>query len=143
MDFSHLQKLEIKGKTAEFELDDIPWQPVPVLILKPATQHNKGYFNASLKSSGHKLAKIKRGNIDEKMLMENRKIDRKLFPEYVVVGWRNVVDSNYDEVPFTKENCTEFLDNLPDWLFDKIREFAVFNENFMPEQIDVEEVSKN
>jgi len=143
MDFSHLKKFDIKGNTAEFVLDDIEVEPAPILILKPATQSNRKYFNALLKGSGTRLSRIKRAKIDEKVYEDNLKEDKKLYPEHVIVGWKNVTDTSGKEVSFNKQNCISFVEQLPDWIFEKVRNFAATNENFVEEQMDAEEVSKN
>jgi hypothetical protein len=141
MDFSHLRKLEVREKTSCFIFDDITGEPT--FEVKPATQSNPKYFNALLRSSKSRISRAKKGVIDDTMLKQNRDEDRKLFPRHVIVGWENVMDSSGKEVPFSIENCTEFLEKLPDWLFDKLRDFAASNENFVEEVIDVEELSKN
>jgi hypothetical protein len=142
MDFSHLKQLDIKDKTTNYPIIDIQGEVVPTLKIKPATQSNSPYFNAILRKSKSKVGSIQSGNININMLDENRTEDRKLFPKHVIVGWENVVDSSGEAVPYTFSDCKDFVNAIPDWIFDKIRNFAATSENFV-EVINVEEKSKN
>jgi hypothetical protein len=141
MDFSHLKKLDVVDKTARFTIAQMASEPV--LIMKPGTEANKLYFNAILKRSRSSMAAIRRGTVTERQIAESREKDRQLFPKFVVVGWENVTDREGNQVPFTPDNCEQFLRALPDWIFDDIRNFAADNANFFGEPIDIEETAKN
>ncbi|MES0340683.1 MAG: hypothetical protein ABUK08_00045 [Candidatus Humimicrobiaceae bacterium] len=143
MDFGHLKKLEIKDRVIDYPIEDIQGEPVPTLKIKPATQSNKPYFNAILRKSKSKVGSIQSGNININMLDENRTEDKKLFPKHVISGWNNVKDSSGESVLFTFDNCNDFINALPNWIFDKIRNFAATSENFVEEIINVEEKAKN
>jgi len=135
MDFSYLKNLEVKNKTAEYSLFQINGEPT--LILKPATEVNKGYFNSVLRRSKRNLRAMKSGSISQKMIKETREEDKELYPKYIISGWKDVKDSAGKDVPFSPENCVDFLEALPDWIFDDIRNFAGSSENFSGEVIDV------
>jgi len=136
MDFSHLKSLEVRNKTAEYSLFQISGEPT--LILKPATEANKGYFNSVLRRSRRNLRAVKSGAISQKMIKENRDEDKELYPKHIITGWVDIKDSSGEDVLFSPDNCADFLEVLPDWIFDDIRNFAGSSENFSEEIIDVE-----
>lgn len=144
--FEHLKELEVKGKTAEFSLSML--RGCPKLIVRPATESNKPYFNEVLRRSVKTLRKAASGDISvsTETLEKNREDDRRLFPKYVIVDWKDIKDSQGKDVPFTQENCAEFLQALPDWIFDDIGIFCRKNSNFVDEPVEVyeaEELAKN
>ncbi|MHA1859164.1 MAG: hypothetical protein ACTSUU_06935 [Candidatus Thorarchaeota archaeon] len=142
MDFEHLKKLEVKaGETAPFTFYQIVGEPV--LHLAPATEANKPYFNALLKRSRKNQRRLQGGNFTATVIAENRDDDRELYPRHIVKGWDQVVDSDGESVPFSKEACADFLTALPDWLFDEARQFAVDASNYVDVEADVEELAGN
>lgn len=141
MDFSHLQKLDVTNKTARYTIYQVSGEPV--LILKPANEANKPYFNAVLKRSRRNVRAIQSGHVNQGMIAETRDKDRELFPKFVVVGWENVLDANGEKVPFSREVCEEFFRALPDWLFDEIRNFAGTSSNFAEDAVNVEDIAGN
>ena len=70
---------------------------------------------------------------------ENRDEDRRLYPKHILRGWRGVVDSNGDVVEFNPERAAEFVEALPDWLFDELRAFCGDVQNFLEEDDGDEE----
>ncbi len=140
IDFGNIKKLDVAGKTADFTLEDVDGEPS--LKLKVATGSNKPLLNAMLKQVGGNKRKYKKKNITADMADENRNDDKKLYVDHVIVGWESLVDAKGNTVKFSKDNCVAFIDALPDWMFDKIREFATDDSNFL-EVIDVEETAKN
>lgn len=141
MKFGYLKKLDVTNKTADFTIHQI--EGAPVLVLKPATEVNKPYFNAVLKRSRRNVRALKAGAVNTAMIAENREQDRELFPKFVIETWRDVVDSQRKSVEFNRENCEEFLRALPDWIFDEIRDFAGNSTNFTDDAPDIEEKAKN
>lgn len=141
--FSHLKRLEVSGTTtAEMKLHALDGNPV--LILAPALESNKPFFNDSLKASRKNMRAVRNGNVSANMLEETRDEDRVLYARHIVTGWRNVTDGAGKPVPFSREVCEEFLQALPNWLFDEVREFAGTPSNFIQGgQVDVEAVAKN
>jgi hypothetical protein len=136
--FGHLKALDVQDKTAEYTIYQIAGEPT--LILKSATEENKGYFNAILRRSRRNMQAFKAGAVNKKILDENRREDKELYPKYVIQGWRNVKDSEGNAVEFSKDECADFLDALPNWIFDEIRAFAGESSNFSGElSIDIEE----
>ena len=131
--FEHLKNLEvITDARINYELPEIPG--TPTLVLLSATSDNKAYFNAMLRSAknskpGHKGKRM--SATDPAVTRMAREADRKDYPGNVIVDWNGVVDSDGNEVPFSEENCADFLSALPDWLFDNIRNTASVPTNFV------------
>lgn len=143
-DFSNIQKLSQVKNKVEYEMFELPWHPK--LFLNPATEDNKGYFNALIKKmTATNLAKKRMGQtIRPEMVSENRKQDRELYAKYVVVGWENMVDVNNQPVEFSEQNCLDFLTALPNDMFDDLRNFASNLSNFRDDVVyDSEELEKN
>jgi len=147
MSFNQLKALELNDEmTAELTLHDIenPDGTSPTLFLAPATEVNKGYFNGLLRRSRKNMRNIQEQNFDTSMIKDNRDNDRVLYAKYIVKGWKNVKDDKGKDVPFNEENCQGFLEALPDWLFDKVRNFATIVRNFVTGDMpDAETTSKN
>ena len=140
--FSHLQGLQL-ADTKEFELHQISVNGVsPVLVVKPSTESNKPFFNKVLQRMGKSARMLRSGKITPAMSAENRKDDRELFPKHVIVGWSNVLDTDGTIVPYSQEECANFLNALPDWIFDELRAFCNDPANFS-ETVDVEVAAKN
>lgn len=145
--FGHLKQLEVVDRTARFTLHAIKLlsedAPAPVLIVRPASEANKGYFNALLKHSRTYAAQVQAGAVTESAIAENRKQDVALYAAHVVIGWENVVGADGSPVSFSKEACADLLGALPNWLFDDLRMFCGRPVNFLPESMNVEEKAKN
>lgn len=138
--FAHLEKYEVKAdRLIEYVIDDIEGEPV--LIMSPATSENKPYYNKVLrKTAKNPMKALKRVNVGT--VRENRDQDRVLYAQHVIKGWKRVVDGEGKEVPFSPENCAEYLQALPDWIFDQVRNFAASPENFIDDEL-VADISKN
>ena len=140
--FGHLKKLEVKGQTAEYPMVEL--KGCPRLIVKPATEANKEYFNEVLRRSAKSIRKAARGDIEvtAEVMDKNRADDRKLFPKFVIVGWIDIKDDQGNDVEFSQDNCQQFVDALPDWIFDGIGVFCRKNSNFVEVDIDQEEADE-
>lgn len=138
--FNYLKKYEVKSdKTFEYEIDELDSNPT--LIMVPATSENKLYYNQILKKQAKNPMKALK-NMNRATVKKNRDHDRKLFPLYVIKGWKGVIDTDKKPVEFNMDNCFEFLLALPDWIFDKIRNYAASPENFIEDEV-IEDLSKN
>jgi hypothetical protein len=135
-DFSHLRALEVRDKTATVTLFQVKGEPF--FVVKPATESNKPYFNAVLKRTRKNTRAVQAGAISSAMIKENRDEDRELFPKFIVTNWGRVTDSRGQEVPFSEGACAQYLEALPDWVFDEIRSFAGNSANFVDGAIDAE-----
>lgn len=142
IDFSYLEKLDC-GATEPIEYPIYGLEGNPVLLILPATQSNKAFFNATLKGSRKNLRSLQTKNISSKTISETRDVDRELYSKHIVKGWRNICDTAGNQVVFSEENIRAFLSHLPDWMFDDLRHFAQNPENFVEGLIDTEEIAKN
>lgn len=141
-DFSHLEKLDVAGeKTATYTLYQLAGEPT--LLVSSATESNKPYFNALLRKSRRNVRAVQAKNINAGTISENRDEDRALYAEHIVKGWEGVKDSKNNTVEFNKENLKDFLEALPNWLFDEVRNFASRPENFIEDVIETEDIAKN
>lgn len=140
--FDNLRKLELSSEmTAEFTLFQVEGEPV--LTLTVANEVNKPYFNELLRMSRKNRGRSTANVINSATVKENRDNDRELYPRYIIRSWKNVKDTMGNQVEATPENFKEFVDALPDWLFDELRTFAMDIQNFLPTAVDAEEVAGN
>ena len=137
--FEHLKQYEVKEKTAEFTFHNIAGNPT--FIVRPANSNNKAYLNSTLRGSRKSFRNIQSQGISSKLLEENREKDREEYPKSVIIGWKEVRDSKGNPVEFSKNNCQDYLNCLPDFLFDDLRNFCSNNENFI-EEIPIEEIQE-
>lgn len=137
--FGYLKELDVStDKTVKYTFHQITvGGKTPTLIVAPATEVNKPYFNALLKSAGKSARRVRTGNINAGMIDENRDEDRGLYPKHIVKGWHDTVDVKGKEVVFSVDEAQQFLDALPNWLFDEFREFCRNPANFV-ELMDIE-----
>ncbi len=144
-DFSHLKALEVTSdKTSEYVFHQITVNGLtPTLIVAPATEANKPYFNALLKRSG-KAAKALRsgGTLSAGMIAEGRDEDRELYPRFIIRGWEDMTDKDGSGVKFSSKEAANFLQELPDHVFDGLRAHCVDTTNFS-ELLDIQVSSKN
>lgn len=135
-----LKKYDLDGKTANYEM---PMLDDAVLVVRPATEVNKEYFNKIIKRSHRHLKKMKRSaGIDPKAIQDNRDADRELYPQHIIIDWHDVRDEDGVLVPFSQEECVKFVKEMPPWLFDDLRDFASDIGNFI-DLMDVEDKVKN
>lgn len=141
-DFSHLEKYRAdQDLTKEYPLTELEGNYI--LIVKQANDSNKQYMSEVLRRSGEgRGQRRKKIKIDADYLDKLRDMDREVYPKYIVVGWKGVQDSDGQEVAFSSKGCAEFLEALPDWIFNPLREFCTDPENFIV-VIDSEELGKN
>jgi len=137
-----LEKLSVVDKTARFEL---PCLDGAVLIVKPATEANKPYFNQVLKNSQVNSRSRRRNALGQKELDQLREMDCRLYPEHVIVGWEGLANGDGEAVVFSVEACKDFINELCEhapWIFDELMLFTKNPENFV-DLMDVEERTKN
>jgi hypothetical protein len=141
--FSYLEKLDVSAsKTVEYTINEIDSQPK--LLISPATEANKPYFNAILRRARKNNKAVQAGAINVGIIQSNRNEDRELYAQHIIKGWEGVVDDRGKVVEFNATDCLEFLQALPDYIFDGIREFASNPQNHTSqESIDVETTAKN
>lgn len=116
-------QLDVSSKTAEFELYELEGDPRPVLILRPATIENAGYFNAALRRGSH-LSKGRRKPAGlEEQIEEGLAEVRELWPAHVIAGWRHIRNDAGEEVAYTAALGCELLTALP---FDVLNRLSIF-----------------
>lgn len=144
--FSRFKALEVKGKTAEFVLHGLNEDPKPVLIVRPGGTENTPYLNALLREfGGQQQVSRLRASVDAGNLEKQREANRRLFPEFIVAGWKDVRDNDGNVVPYSLEGCIELFQQIPDYMVDDIRSFVEIPENFHAarQTIDVDAVAGN
>lgn len=131
--FDHLKTREIADRTI--------WLAVPQvtegarLLLRPATDANLAYQNGLLKVAAGRVRRIASARAAQKYdADQSREDDRQLYAEFIIADWEGIEDSEGNLVPFSREEAAEFLQQLPAWIFDRIRIFAMVAENFLPPQ---------
>lgn len=127
--FEHLKKLDVSSATAWFDFPEAG--PDARLAVKPANEANPHYYNALIRTVGKGRRPAKQVTVED--LDRHRNNDRNLYPRYVIVGWEGLTDENGESIPFSRDAATELCVALPDWLFDRLRNFASQPENFLPE----------
>lgn len=143
--FDHLKTLEVGGKTtAKYPMHNITVNGMsPTLILSPATDANKPYFNTLLKRASKAVTAIRAGVMTAEMIEDNREEDRELYPEYIVKNWINMLDGETGkDVPFSAKEAKAFFKHLPNWLLDDLRVFCSNPSNFA-EIMDIKTQAKN
>lgn len=140
-DFSHLKQYDVTSdNTVDYPITEI--EGSPTLVLRPANESNRAYMNGILRSTGKRGARKSKIKVDSRMLEELRDYDRELYPEHVIVDWKNVLDVGGEIVKFTPQSAKDFIAVLPNWIFDSIRMFAANPENFV-DVIDSEDKAGN
>jgi hypothetical protein len=146
-DFGHLAKLAVSRESmAWFTFRMIPGKPM--FQVTCASESNHDFFDKVLRNyrtQAQTSRGVKTVGIDVEMLAQIRDQDRKLYPKHVIRGWQHVKDANGLEVPFSEEYVTEFVRQLPDWVFDELREFCTNEANFTAErrEMNAPELAKN
>lgn len=139
--FGSLKHYDVNAdKAVKYELTDIVMNgKTPYLMVKPATEANKPYTRAQLKSSNKRIQRAAAKGISLETLEANREDDRQQYPRHIITGWGNVFDDEGKEVEFTIQNGEEFLEALPNWIFDGLRGFCSQATNFA-DTVDEEEL---
>ncbi len=143
--FGQFNQLELSADTiAECKLFYLTVNGVcPTLSISPATEVNKPYFNEQLRRVGKSAKQVRAGVINAEMLADGRDDDKELYPKYIIRGWVDMLDHETGkDIKFTQEVCAEFIQAIPNHVFDYIRDFAA-NVSSFTGTIDVETVSKN
>lgn len=142
-DFSYLKQVDVKAAdTKEYHINQISVAgKTPVLLVTAATEANTPYYNSLLRDAIKNARKVKKGGVSAEMMKKNRDQDRELYPKHVIKGWVDVVDGSGETVPFNAEACADFLSQLPDWIFDDLRNYCSDPTNFV-DSFDVELTAK-
>lgn len=152
VNFNNLKALQVDANdTAVLVLHDVKLTDNPVVLhVALATADNKDYFNALMAeglSGGSRRSRTAATGQNE-LVSKSMDLDKKLYPEYVIKNWENVVDAKGDSVDFSTEACKDFLTAVPQWVLDDIRLFCTNPLNFTNtalkiDPVDLEDKSKN
>lgn len=133
MTFANLKDYEVETEVlVKYEMPDIQMNgKTPFMMVKPATEANKPFARAQLLRSNKRT--MSRGNrgVSLETIENTRDDDRALYPKHVICGWGNVFDDEAKEVPFSVKMCEEFLTQLPNWVFDGMRQYCTSPANFV------------
>lgn len=138
-DFSNLKRLDVnRSSVARFQLDMLDgdfW-----VEGRPANEMNPAYFTDLMKRNADIARRLKNKNLSVELLNKMREDDRVLYAKHVLTGW-NVEDSARQPVKFSAEEVASFLKQLPDWIFDDMRNFFRLHENFVMDALSPEDRS--
>ncbi|MFL6864112.1 MAG: hypothetical protein ACJ8DZ_14045 [Allosphingosinicella sp.] len=141
-DYSHFAALDVTAETTrEYTFDMIPGEPS--IILAPAHDSNEAFLNERLRMQleraeatvaaprGKKAPKATPESL-RKGIEEDRDFDRKLIANTCARGWGvPPKDKNGKSPEFSPAECYDFLNALPDWMFDPLRNYAANIYNFI------------
>ncbi len=146
VDFSNISKQAVSADTTkEYFFDTLVGEPS--VITAPADDSNVAYLNERLRLATERAAKLaeaprpprvkgqRRAALSpeqiKKQMDEDREYDRQLLASTCIKGWgvNPPEDADGNEVPFSAENCLDFLRALPDYALDPFRNFTqnIFN----------------
>jgi hypothetical protein len=130
LDFSHLKDLQQVGdQEVPYKLEQI--KGAPSIWFLPATDANKPFMNETLRRANMRARTSRRGRkVTQDTIQSSRDEDKEVLSKFCARRW-DVTDAKGKAVPFTPENCLEFFNALPDWLFDDIRGWATDPSNFL------------
>jgi hypothetical protein len=131
-DFSHLKSLDMReGAEVEYEIAELPEKPV--LTVRFMGESNTEWYQAVAKRSAGLIKKLRAAGQDARdEYRQMRDEDRELMPLHIVTGWpKPPHDADGNPVEYSLENCQAFLQWLPNWMFERMRNFCAIPENFV------------
>jgi hypothetical protein len=130
--FAHFKKLRIDADAiAEYVIEGIEGEPT--LYLRSCSEHNPLFLNEILQRTKADPSLGEQKSIEDftlEMLEETRQRDLEMFSTSIVAGWKQVYDAEGNEVPFSQEDCLDFLTAIPSDIFNGLRLFAMDADNF-------------
>ena len=140
-DFSHIMESGRTLQTRVFYVEGLPTGMRPGIEMRQANENNPRYFNNLMEVIRRGSAR-RRPKITAQLVKQNRKTDRRLLAEYCAVSWTGMTNAKGEEVPFSIENCKEFLLALSDENFDIFRDEvadpASFREESDPDDVEAQ-----
>ena len=130
--FDHFTKQTETVETITFTIPEL--SGTPYLIVAQASEANRPFFNALLRIQNAQRRGFRRsgqGRVNRDQLEHERERDLRLYSEHIVKDWGNITDPDGHPIAFTVENCREFLDAIPRWLFNQLRVFCQQPMNFL------------
>ena len=152
MAFDYLQKQAVdKTSTAEYTFEEI--EGAPTIRVKPALEYNKPYHAELFKRTARlrRLVGRKKGAEGRRqVLSEMRRIDRELYPGFIIDGWDDdqgpydkPISEGGQRIKYSPEIAADFIKALPDWIFDPCRDFCATVSNFAEVIEDPEELGNS
>lgn len=149
MAFDYLQKQTVdKTSTVEYVIEEIAG--TPTIRVRPALEYNKPYHAELFKRTSQlrRLMGRKKGADGQRQaLTQMRSIDRDLYPEFIIDGWDDgegpLDRPDGEPVPYSQEVARDFIKALPDWIFDRMRDFCATVSNFSEVMEDPEELGNS
>lgn len=145
-DYSHLRKLDVTDESeAEYTFGDIvvgrgPDGAAvhPSIFFRPMVDANKHYLNERIRLSSERAERATKGGKKDKVqqladrLDEDRETDRVLIAKTCALRWGTApldVDGNAHDFSF--EECLAFLQALPNYIFEPLRNWVTNPYNFV------------
>jgi len=134
------------GAKADFEFFGIENMEGAMVTGRPAVRRlNLPYANAVLAKS-ERLNRQARASKDKaSILIAQTDATREPFARYVLTGWKNIKDENGKPVPFSTDDAIEFVNALPDFMYEELLVFFSTESNFVDEvsEEDAKATAKN
>ena len=130
--FDHIKKKTETSETVRFEMPEIGRDCY--LIVAQATESNRPFFNALLRfQNAHRrgFRQARQGQLNADQMDQELSRDLSLYREHIVKGWGGINDGDGNPVEFTKEDCRDLFEAIPNSLFNEIRVFCQQPMNFL------------
>lgn len=134
--FGHLRALEIEDRTAWIAIPHL--RPNARFLCRPATESNAGYFNALLLDTDDMTRGVSSGRDPKRVTEDARKRAKRIYAAHVIVGWDGIDYEDGTAAEFTPANLTRMLDQMPGWMFDRLRQRCELVETFLPSRSERE-----
>jgi hypothetical protein len=138
MTFSNLKKFDVTSEMVHtHKMEDITLRDaegndhVPELVGKPATEVNKPYARLQLQKSNKRAKSMAARGATLETMDASREDDRSMYPRMVLTGWNHIYDDAGQPVEFSLKHCEEFLQALPNYVFDSVRQAFITPQNFV------------
>lgn len=127
---------ELEGVEVVVAVNDHNGEPISITISR-MSRSNKRYTKALEKATTPHSAAIANESLDNEL---GNKILREVFVDTVLLGWKNLpkseltgVETDTDELPFSRENALALFEEMPD-LYDDWEGRAKKASNFREEE---------
>lgn len=141
--FTNIAKKAIDpNRSVQVTLDELDQDPPVVLACGPAQDLNPEYMAEMLEAQNLLSKRSARGagTVTMTDIRRARETDIDRFSRLVVKDWPGAPkDDEGNFVPFSVDNCREFLTALPPYIFDRVRALCVTPGTFLGVSKDGEE----
>lgn len=133
-DFSNVKAYQRVNEARRYTFDEIQLGdglPPVWLDSLPATQLNAPYHNEWLRRLTERREQSKGTlKVDGALMDASRAEDRELLARHCAQAWGNVVDAKGKSVEFSADEALQFMQALPDDVFDGYRAWVMTPANF-------------